>query len=106
MQASAHRSGYARLPAILSSAGDGRKAAPTSTRKERGCDFRQDWRPTSASQSSRVGATVNARTCRRERSELAALLFGDGSRRLRWSLAGYAAGATFTSKARVSASVS
>jgi len=44
--------------------------------------------------------------CRRERSEFDALLPGDGSWTLRWSLAGYAARATFTSKARVSASVS
>ena len=50
--------------------------------------------------------TDNARTCRRERSEFTALLFCDGSCKPRWSLAGYAAGATFTSKARVSASVS
>ena len=48
----------------------------------------------------------NAHICRRERSEFAALLFGDGSGKPPWSLAGYAAGATFTSKARVSASVS
>jgi len=49
---------------------------------------------------------IIVRSCRRERSEFAALLFCDGSCKLRWSLAGYAAGATFTSKARVSASVS
>src|ERR1700684_3778525 len=41
--------------------------------------------------------------CRRERAEFAAVLSGDG---VWWSLASYAAGATFTSKARVSASVS
>jgi hypothetical protein len=37
----------------------------------------------------------NALSCRGESSEFDALLSGDGSWKLRWSLAGYAAGATF-----------
>jgi hypothetical protein len=45
----------------------------------------------------------DALICRMERAEFAALLSGDG---VWWSLASYAAGATFTSNARVSASVS
>src|ERR1700722_13343434 len=98
--ASPYESTLARTPELFPETGKSRSKSPAAVNlPPEGSARVMTWPRTTSSANMPIAQYLNDLTYRRERAEFAAVLSGDGVWR---SLASYAAGATFTSNARVS----